>query len=105
VISGAGAGGSVAIRELLSGQGEVYKMVGLIDDNPDMAKTKILGYPVVGDYDALEPLIINGGVDIVVLSTRLIEGERLNRLKALCSQHQVSLARLHFELDHLVAVS
>jgi FlaA1/EpsC-like NDP-sugar epimerase len=95
----------VAIRELLSGQGEVYKMVGLIDDNPDMAKTKILGYPVVGDYDALEPLIINGGVDIVVLSTRLIEGERLNRLKALCSPHQVSLARLHFELDHLVAVS
>ena len=105
VIYGAGGGASVAIKELLGGHGESYRMIGLIDDNPDMAKTRLLGYPVLGDYHALEVLIANGGVDVVVLSTRLIDVDRLNRLKRLCAEHRVSLARLHFELEHLVAVS
>jgi hypothetical protein len=63
------------------------------------------GYPVLGDYSSLVSLISNGAVDSVVITTRLIGLDRLSELQALCTEHQVSLARLHFKLDQLVAVS
>jgi hypothetical protein len=63
------------------------------------------GYPVLGDYASLVSLISNGAVDSVVITTRLIDVDQLEKLQALCAEHQVSLARLHFQLDQLVAVS
>jgi UDP-GlcNAc:undecaprenyl-phosphate GlcNAc-1-phosphate transferase len=105
VIYGAGAGGAAAVRELLSPGGLVYRMLGFIDDDPGMARARMQGYPVLGDFKSLDSLIRNGAVDTVVLSTHLIDVERLDALKALCAEHQVALSRLHYKLDQLVAVS
>jgi UDP-GlcNAc:undecaprenyl-phosphate GlcNAc-1-phosphate transferase len=105
VIYGAGDGAATAVRELLSRTSEGYRMLGFIDDDPNMARTRMQGYPVLGNYASLVSLISNGAVDIVVITTRLISVDRLNEMQALCTDHQVSLARLHFELDQLVAVS
>jgi UDP-N-acetylglucosamine transferase subunit ALG13 len=63
------------------------------------------GYPVLGDYRSLVSLISNGAVDAVVITNRLIAVERLNELQDLCTEHQVALARLSLELDHIVAAS
>jgi hypothetical protein len=70
-----------------------------------MARVRMQGYPVLGGYDSLVSLISNGALDTVVITTRLIDAERLETLKALCAKHHVSLARLHLRLDQLVAVS
>jgi UDP-GlcNAc:undecaprenyl-phosphate GlcNAc-1-phosphate transferase len=104
VIYGAGDGAAMAVRELLGGV-DGYRMLGFIDDDPGMARARMQGYPVLGDYASLVSLISNGAVDSVVITTRLIDVERLEKLQALCAEHQVSLARLHFKLDQLVAVS
>jgi FlaA1/EpsC-like NDP-sugar epimerase len=80
-------------------------MLGFVDDDPNMARTRIQGYPVLGDFSSLVSLIANGAVDTVVICAPLVDVSRLERLTALCSQHQVALARLHFKLDHLVAAS
>jgi UDP-GlcNAc:undecaprenyl-phosphate/decaprenyl-phosphate GlcNAc-1-phosphate transferase len=105
VIYGAGDGAAATARELLKGGAEGYRMLGFIDDDPDMARKRIQGYPVLGDFASLESLIANGAVDSVVITTRLIDVNRLERLKTICAAHQVSLARLHVQLDHLIAVS
>jgi FlaA1/EpsC-like NDP-sugar epimerase len=105
VIYGAGDGAAATARELLKGGSDGYRMLGFIDDDPDMARKRIQGYPVLGDFASLESLIANGAVDSVVITTRLIDVNRLERLKTICEAHQVSLARLHVQLDHLIAVS
>jgi UDP-GlcNAc:undecaprenyl-phosphate/decaprenyl-phosphate GlcNAc-1-phosphate transferase len=105
VIYGAGAGGAAAVRELLSAEAGRYRMLGFIDDDPAKTRARMQGYPVLGDVQSLEGLIQDGGVDTVILSTHLIDVERLDRLKELCSEHRVTLARLHYKLDELVAVS
>ena len=79
-------------------------MLGFIDDDPAMARVRMQGHPVLGNFDALTSLVSNGAVDLVVV-TRLLDVERLTALQTLCTTHRVSLARLHFKLDHLVAVS
>jgi UDP-GlcNAc:undecaprenyl-phosphate GlcNAc-1-phosphate transferase len=105
VIYGAGDGGATASRELLSRAAEGYRMLGFIDDDPGMTRVRMQGYPVLGDYRSLVSLISNGAVDAVVMTNRLIAVERLGELQALCKAHQVSLARLHLELDHIIAAS
>jgi FlaA1/EpsC-like NDP-sugar epimerase len=80
-------------------------MLGFVDDDPQMARTRIQGYPVLGDFASLVSLIANGAVDAVVITAPVIDVNRLEQLKDLCSEHQVSLARLHFTLDQLIVAS
>jgi UDP-GlcNAc:undecaprenyl-phosphate GlcNAc-1-phosphate transferase len=105
VIYGAGDGAATAVRELLSRTAEGYRMLGFIDDDPAMARMRMQGYPVLGDFSSLESLISNGAVDTVVITTPLISVDRLEHLRRLCSENHVSLARLHFKLDEIVAAS
>jgi UDP-GlcNAc:undecaprenyl-phosphate GlcNAc-1-phosphate transferase len=105
VIYGAGDGAATAVRELLGRSKDGYRMLGFVDDDPNMARTRIQGYPVLGDYASLVSLVSNGAVDSVVVTAPVIDVERLEKLQALCTEHQVSLARLHFKLDQLVAAS
>jgi UDP-GlcNAc:undecaprenyl-phosphate GlcNAc-1-phosphate transferase len=104
-IYGGGDGAAAAARDLLSRTADGYRMLGFIDDDPGMARVRMQGYPVLGGYDSLVSLISNGALDTVVITTRLIDAERLETLKALCAKHHVSLVRLHLRLDQLVAVS
>jgi FlaA1/EpsC-like NDP-sugar epimerase len=80
-------------------------MMGFIDDDPAMARAKMQGYPVLGDFSSLASLISNSAVDTVVITTHLISVDRLETLRRLCAEHQVALARLHFKLDEIVAAS
>jgi UDP-GlcNAc:undecaprenyl-phosphate GlcNAc-1-phosphate transferase len=105
VIYGAGDGAATAVRELLGRTADGYRMLGFIDDDPAMARVRMQGYPVLGDYASLVSLVSNGAVDTVVITSPAVDVERLEALQSLCAHHQVSLARLHFKLDQLVAVS
>ena len=105
VIYGVGDGAATAVRELRDRSRDGYRMLGFVDDDPNMARTRIQGYPVLGDFASLVSLITNGAVDTVVICAPLVDVARLDQLTALCSEHDVALARLHFQLDHLVAAS
>jgi UDP-GlcNAc:undecaprenyl-phosphate/decaprenyl-phosphate GlcNAc-1-phosphate transferase len=103
IIYGAGDGAATAVRELLTRSRQRYRLLGFVDDDQSMTRRRVQGYPVLGDYTSLVSLIANGAVDSVVISTSLVEVGRLEHLQALCTQHQVSLARVQFQLDRLVA--
>jgi UDP-GlcNAc:undecaprenyl-phosphate GlcNAc-1-phosphate transferase len=105
IVYGAGEGGTIAIRELLNAVEDGFRMLGFIDDDPRKIRVRIQGYPILGDYHALESLVRGGAVDVIVISTRLIDAQRLQNLQALCSENGVLLSRMHLELHELVAVS
>jgi UDP-GlcNAc:undecaprenyl-phosphate GlcNAc-1-phosphate transferase len=104
-IYGAGDGGAVAVRELLSRPGPAYKMVGFIDDDSAKQETRIQGYPVVGGYEALATLVSADAVDRIIISTRTIDSVRLRKLEALCGEHGVGLSRFHFDFEDVVTGS
>ena len=104
VIYGAGDAAASAVRDVLSRRPGGYRMVGFIDDDPAMARARMQGFPVLGNFEALVSLVSTRAVDIVVI-TRLIDLERLEQLQVLCADQQVALARLDYKLDQLVAAS
>jgi FlaA1/EpsC-like NDP-sugar epimerase len=101
LIYGAGDGGALAVRELM-GAPQPYRVVGFIDDNPLKRRLRVVGYPVVGDGDALVAFVSSHAVDTVVVSSRSIAGGRLHALEQLCSQHGVELLRLRVEMEQIV---
>jgi UDP-GlcNAc:undecaprenyl-phosphate GlcNAc-1-phosphate transferase len=105
VIYGTGDGTAAAVRDLLRSSAEGCRMLGFIHDDPGLARARMQGYPVLGDYPALVALVSNGEVDSVVITMPVIEVERLEHLEALCTAHDVSLSRLHVELNRLGAAS
>ncbi len=104
VIYGAGDAAASAARDILSRRFGGYRMLGFIVEDPSMERARMQGYPVIGNYQSLERMIKEGNVDLVVL-TQLVAVERLEQLRASCVEHGVSLERLHFALDQLVAAS
>lgn len=105
VIYGAGAAGSMAVRELTGYSLNHYRMLGFIDDDEVKQGTRVQGYPVLDGYRGLVPLIERGAVDRVVISTRAIPLSRVRELEQLCATRGVALSRMNLQLEHLVAVS
>ena len=101
VIYGAGDGGGLVIRELLSRDTD-NRLVGFIDDDPRKAGIRVMGYPVLGGHSALTVLVNSGSVDAVVISARTLPAERLHNLTTLCSERGVRLSRLRVGLESLV---
>jgi polysaccharide biosynthesis protein EpsC len=103
VIYGAGQGGAVVIRELLSDEHRDLRLLGYIDDDPAKQRLRLHGFPVLGGYDTLEVLARERAIDSVIVSARDMPGARLQELETLCAANGVALSRLHFRLEQLVA--
>jgi UDP-GlcNAc:undecaprenyl-phosphate/decaprenyl-phosphate GlcNAc-1-phosphate transferase len=103
VIYGAGQGGAVLIRELLSDEHRDSRLLGCIDDDPAKQRLRLHGFPVLGGYETLEVLARERAIDAVIVSARDIPGARLQELEALCAANGITLSRLHFRLEQLVA--
>jgi UDP-GlcNAc:undecaprenyl-phosphate GlcNAc-1-phosphate transferase len=104
VVYGAGDGGTLVMREILSGA-EAVRLLGFVDDNPRKTGIRVHGFPVLGNFDDLVELIREGGVDRIVISDSQLDADRLTDLRGLCARHGVALTRLLVGLEELVVVT
>ena len=102
VVYGAGGGGALAVRELTAAEETPYRILGFADDDPRKQRMRVQGYPVLGGYDSVRSLVETSAVDLVVISARLIDVDRLRSLEALCGDHGVALSRLRVGLEPIV---
>ena len=101
VIYGAGDGAALALRELQGS--DAVRILGFIDDDPRIARMRVQGYPVLGDFSALEVLITTKSVDLVLVTTRLSDSARMTVLETACAESGVALTRLHIGFENIVS--
>ena len=101
VIYGAAENAQIALRELNSRDATAFRILGIIDDDPKIARMRVQGYSVLGDYSALKLLISTGSIDAVILTRYLLDVTRLAELKELCEAHDVAMLRLHIGLEEV----
>ena len=101
IVYGAGAGGSLAVRELLSNQAYGLTPVALLDDDPALRGARLHGYQVRGGVDELADLIAAHDVEVVVISSTRIDPARLRLLRDICDASGTELIRLEVRLDTL----
>jgi UDP-GlcNAc:undecaprenyl-phosphate GlcNAc-1-phosphate transferase len=104
VVYGTGGASLSTIREAF-GDRVALRVAGFIDDDPKQRHLRVGGYPVLGDFETLLDMIDRRGVDCVVLNTRMIAVDRLERLEAVCQTGQIHLLRLQLHVKPFSAAS
>lgn len=86
LIYGAGQGGAMALREMLSNSAVGLKPIGFIDDDPEKAGKNVNGYPVFGPIRVLEELIPQRKVSGIVVSSGKIARENILQASLICKR-------------------
>jgi UDP-GlcNAc:undecaprenyl-phosphate GlcNAc-1-phosphate transferase len=98
LIYGAGAGGQLLAREMMTNAAWGMKPIAFLDDDLMKLQRRILGIPVRGTIDSLEDVLGQYRVEEVLLSSSAINGTREQHVRQICEARQVPVRRLHLEI-------
>jgi len=96
LIYGAGVGGVMALRELMSNQEQGMKPVGFIDDDPRKRGRYVQGFRVYGSLE-VAPLLASGKANGVIVASEKLERNRVLEMREICHAHGASLS--YFLID------
>jgi FlaA1/EpsC-like NDP-sugar epimerase/lipopolysaccharide/colanic/teichoic acid biosynthesis glycosyltransferase len=87
IIYGAGdAGQHLALRLLTHQSGDIYDLVGFVDDDPRKRGQRIHGLPVLGARQELAHIIARRHVDLIIIAINNVRGEDLRQILAVAQQ-------------------
>ena len=93
-IYGAGDGGELALRELLSNGAHGLKPFCFLDDDPHKHGERIHGVPVVGGLDRLATVATRDGVGRVLIATKKLRSDVVHGLHVVATAHHLELLEL-----------
>jgi FlaA1/EpsC-like NDP-sugar epimerase/lipopolysaccharide/colanic/teichoic acid biosynthesis glycosyltransferase len=87
IIYGAGdAGQHLALRLLTHQSGEVYDLVGFVDDDPRKRGQRIHGLPVLGGRQDLAHITERRRIDLIIIAINNVRGEDLRQILTTAQQ-------------------
>ncbi|MBW2066432.1 MAG: hypothetical protein JRJ03_16100 [Deltaproteobacteria bacterium] len=86
LIYGAGVGGMMLVKEIETNRDLGIKLVGFIDDNTQLHRRKIQGYPVLGGQEDLGDIIRKHDIRRIIVSFKQNGTEKKRQLGALCEE-------------------
>lgn len=99
LIYGAGDGGEMVLRELKNNPEWEYTPIGFVDDDP-LKKDKVIhGLKVHGGNGSLSKICKQNDVQEILLSFRIVTPERLQEMRAICDEANVSLKRVLIKIE------
>ncbi len=101
LIIGAGDAGEMAVRWILMNPQLGYQPVGFLDNDPYSTGREIHGVSILGEWDQLESILHQKGIDGVVIATgERFSVDQIESITAICRANGrwVRALRLEFEL-------
>jgi UDP-GlcNAc:undecaprenyl-phosphate GlcNAc-1-phosphate transferase len=99
LIYGAGDGGEMVLRELKNNPEWNYSPIGFVDDDP-LKKGKVInGLKVYGGNGSLSAICRENNVEEILLSVRRVSPQRLNEVRQICKEMDVSLKRASLKVE------
>jgi len=99
LIYGAGDGGEMVLRELKNNPDWNYTPVGFVDDDP-LKKDKVIhGLKVFGGNGSLRKICRENEVQEILISCRNFLPERLEEVREICRETDVSLKRAQLKIE------
>lgn len=101
LIYGAGDGGEMVLRELKNNPSWNYSPIGFLDDDP-LKKDKVIhGLKVFGGNGALPEICREGDVQEILISCREISPDKLENVREICREADVSLKKAQLKIEPL----
>lgn len=86
LIIGAGSGGTMVARQLLTNHDIDLKPVAFIDDDPKKYKLQVLGITVAGDSSHIKETVEKFNIDNIVIAIPSLGPKELNRIFEECAK-------------------
>ena len=99
LIYGAGDGGEMVLRELKNNPDWNYQPIGFLDDDPNKEGKVIHGLKVHGGNGSLKQICRENEVQEILLSFRKVSPERLQEVKTVCRETEISLKRAWLKIE------
>ena len=103
IIFGAGKGGEILLREVLSNNALHFKPIGFIDDNSLLTGKTLMGYPVIGTSHQLQAIIDRHNINGVLISFH--DNDFLNRMHlfiSICKKNKIYVKQFQIQLKSLI---
>lgn len=101
LIYGAGDGGEMVLRELRNNPEWNYQPIGFVDDDP-LKKDKVLnGLRVFAGNGSLPDICREKDVQEILISFRSLSPDRMDEVRAICRESNVSLKRALLKIEPL----
>ncbi len=101
LIYGAGDGGELVLRELHNNPEWNYNPIGFIDDDPLKTDKLIRGLKVFGGNGSLASICREKEVEEILISSQHITAVRLNEIREICKNSNISLKRASLKIEPL----
>jgi hypothetical protein len=72
---------------------DMYKIIGILDDDPALKNLNVYGFEVLGGVDSLEYIYARIKFDVIMVTSRNTRPERIDQLKRFCEKYNVRLQR------------
>lgn len=105
LIYGAGRAGEMVVREMVSNPALMLRPVGFIDDDRTKHGRLVHGYPVLGGVEDLARVVGPRGVRKIVICSRKLRPDNVDRLRGSCSELSLELLKLHLEFQVVPTVA
>jgi UDP-GlcNAc:undecaprenyl-phosphate GlcNAc-1-phosphate transferase len=99
LIYGAGDGGEMILRELKNNPEWRYLPIGFIDDDPTKSNKVIHGLRVYETNGSLHAIAKTEMIEEILISVRDIQAERLEYLRSVCREANLSLKRAQIRIE------
>lgn len=93
LIYGANPSGQILIDQIMSFDRPLYKIAGIIDDDPDLEGTHFNGFSVFGGHWKLQRLFNSHKFDMILMTESEIKPEIMKRIKSFSEKNDVPVLR------------
>jgi len=98
LIYGAGVGGTMALREMLSNPSIGMRPIGFIDDDPHLSGRIVNGFPIVASCDTLVDALERHKPAGIVIASDKIPTARVVQVRDLCSRTGRWMSRFRIDM-------
>jgi FlaA1/EpsC-like NDP-sugar epimerase len=85
------------MRELVETPGE--RIVGFVDDNPQLRRRRLRGVPVLGGSHEIERILDRAEPDVVLVTIPDASRDRLEQIVAACDERGIACRFVRREVD------
>jgi UDP-GlcNAc:undecaprenyl-phosphate GlcNAc-1-phosphate transferase len=101
LIYGANRGGSLILDQLTHLEDQDIKVLGFLDDDPNLENSNFDGYSIFGGYWVLERLIRKHTIDSIYIFEDSVMPENFKRVNKLACENGIKIKRFQFHMEEL----
>lgn len=94
LLIGAGEAARILMGELRRNPSTDLKVVGLLDDDPALARMRVCGHPVLGRVDDVARIVLEKKVDQIIVAIPSATAQQISRIHRLCKPTEVPIKTL-----------